>query len=76
MKKNNRNKQIFIVVFLLFLSVFVFISYDMSTRTTAPWNKKKQVESALPGALPGSDSLNLDSLLKDLEKKDSLSKIK
>jgi hypothetical protein len=71
MKNKNRNRQIFIVVFFLFLSVFIFISYDMSTRTTAPWNKKKKVELALPGALPGSDSLNLDSLLRDLEKVDS-----
>jgi hypothetical protein len=68
MNKPNRNRKIFIVVFILFVSLFAFISYDMSSRTTAPWNRPKQLKRALPGALPDSDSLKLDSLLKDIDK--------
>jgi|TARA_R110002124_G_scaffold107175_4_gene259499 hypothetical protein len=67
MKKGNLNRKIFIVVFILFVSSFVYISYDMAQRTTAPWNKKKQLERALPGAIPDSDSLKLDSLLREVE---------
>jgi len=66
MEKKNKNRYIFIVVFILFVALFAYISYDMSTRTTAPWNKPKQLNRALPGALPDSDSLKLDSLLKEV----------
>jgi hypothetical protein len=67
MDKSNRNRKIFIVVFLAFVSLFAYISYDMSSRTTAPWNKPKQLKRALPGALPDSDSLKLDSLLEEVK---------
>ncbi|WP_149242548.1 hypothetical protein [Dyadobacter sp. 32] len=67
MEKSNRNRRVFIIVFIAFVSLFAYISYDMSSRTTAPWNKSKQLDRALPGALPDSDSLKLDSLLKDAE---------
>jgi len=63
MDKPNKNRKIFIIVFILFVALFAYISYDMSSRTTAPWNKPKQLNRALPGALPDSDSLKLDSLL-------------
>lgn len=69
MEKANRNKRIFIVVFLAFVGLFLYISYDMSSRTTAPWNKPKQLKRALPGATPDADSLKLDSLLKEVEEK-------
>jgi len=69
MEKSNKNRYIFIVVFVLFVALFAYISYDMSSRTTAPWNKPKQLNRALPGALPDSDSLKLDSLLEEAEKK-------
>jgi len=69
MDKPNKNRKIFIVVLILFVALFVYISYDMSSRTTAPWNKPKQLNRALPGALPDSDSLKLDSLLEEVEKK-------
>jgi hypothetical protein len=65
----NRNKRTFAIVLILFTSFFAYISYDMSSRTTAPWNKPKQLKRALPGALPDSDSLKLDSLLKETELK-------
>jgi len=67
MEKSNRNRIIFIVVTILFVGLFAFISYDMSTRTTAPWNKPKQLNRALPGATPDSDSLLLDSLLEEVK---------
>ncbi|MCE7061279.1 hypothetical protein [Dyadobacter sp. CY343] len=67
MEKPNKNKRIFVIVFILFVSLFAYISYDMSSRTTAPWNKPKQLNRALPGASPDSDSLKLDSLLKEVE---------
>ncbi|TDE16578.1 hypothetical protein [Dyadobacter psychrotolerans] len=65
MDKPNKNRYIFIVVFILFVALFAYISYDMSSRTTAPWNRPKQLNRALPGALPDSDSLKLDSLLEE-----------
>lgn len=66
MSKQNRNRKIFIVVLIAFVSMFLYISYDMSSRTTAPWNKPKQLKRAMPGALPDSDSLKLDSLLEEV----------
>ncbi len=68
MDKGQLNRKIFIVVCIGFISLFLYISYDMSQRTTAPWNKKKQLDRALPGAIPDSDSLKLDSLLREVEK--------
>ena len=67
MDKPNKNRKIFIIVFISFVALFAYISYDMSSRTTAPWNKPKQLNRALPGALPDSDSLKLDSLLQDVK---------
>ena len=69
MDKPNKNRKIFIVVLISFVALFAYISYDMSSRTTAPWNRPKQLNRALPGALPDSDSLKLDSLLEEVEKK-------
>ncbi|WP_439580880.1 hypothetical protein [Dyadobacter bucti] len=67
MDKPNRNRRIFIIVFILFVALFAYISYDMSSRTTAPWNKPKQLNRAMPGATPDSDSLLLDSLLEEVK---------
>lgn len=67
MEKPNRNRRIFIIVFILFVSLFVYISYDMASRTTAPWNKPKQLDRALPGDLPEADTLGLDSLLNEVK---------
>lgn len=67
MSNQNRNRKIFIIVFIAFVSLFLYISYDMSSRTTAPWNKPKQLKRAMPGALPDSDSLKLDSLLEEVK---------
>jgi len=35
------NRKLFYIVFILFVSVVVFIAIDMGSRTTAPWNKPK-----------------------------------
>ncbi len=34
-----RNQRIFITVFILFLAVIIFLTIDMASHTTAPWNK-------------------------------------
>ncbi|QRR03696.1 hypothetical protein [Dyadobacter sandarakinus] len=67
MGQSNRNRKIFIIVFISFVALFAYISYDMSSRTTAPWNRPKQLNRALPGATPDADSLKLDSLLEEVK---------
>ncbi|MCF0050045.1 hypothetical protein MUK70_28970 [Dyadobacter chenwenxiniae] len=67
MEKQNKSRSVFIVVTILFIALFAYISYDMSSRTTAPWNKPKQLNRALPGATPDADSLLLDSLLEEVK---------
>ncbi|MGR3811738.1 hypothetical protein [Jiulongibacter sp. NS-SX5] len=44
MKKNN----IFKIAFVLFLAIVLYVLYDMSSQTTGPWNKDKQLERVLP----------------------------
>ncbi|WP_166562808.1 hypothetical protein [Emticicia sp. CRIBPO] len=44
----NKNRLVFKIIFVLFLALVLFFLYDMSRQTTAPWNKKKQLERALP----------------------------
>ncbi|MCY7351121.1 MAG: hypothetical protein LH606_10690 [Cytophagaceae bacterium] len=44
----NRQKKIFLIVALLFTLVVALFTIDMARRTTAPWNKKKQVDRVLP----------------------------
>jgi len=64
----NRNRRLFIIIFLAFLFVVILITIDMARRTTAPWNRRKQVERALPGEtqiqVDGTaiDTTGLDSL--------------
>ncbi|MFC3811157.1 hypothetical protein [Lacihabitans lacunae] len=45
---NKRNRNIFRAVFFLFLAIVIYVLYDMARQTTAPWNKKKQLERAIP----------------------------
>ncbi|OIN58149.1 hypothetical protein [Arsenicibacter rosenii] len=60
----NRNKRIFITVFIAFLLVVILITIDMARRTTAPWNKRKQLERALPGgALPGQSGRDTNAVI-------------
>ncbi|WP_394992594.1 hypothetical protein [Emticicia sp.] len=50
MSKNtsdNRNRTIFRIIIFIFLAIVIYFLYDLSRQTTAPWNKKKQLERAL-----------------------------
>jgi hypothetical protein len=42
----NRNRKIFVIVSIVFVAIVVLIAADMARRTTAPWNKKKQIVRA------------------------------
>ncbi len=60
----NRNRRIFIVVFIVFTTVVALLAIDMARRTTAPWNRRKQLERALPAQRtdgPLIDTLSLDT---------------
>lgn len=49
MENNNsskRNRTIFRVIFIAFLAIVIYFLYDLSRQTTAPWQKKKQLERA------------------------------
>jgi len=35
-----KNRLIFYIVFAVFLSIVLFIAYDMGSRTTPPWKRK------------------------------------
>jgi hypothetical protein len=61
----NRNRRIFIIVFVVFTTIVALFAIDMASRTTAPWNKRKQLERALPGAADGTavDTAATDTLL-------------
>ncbi|UFH52135.1 hypothetical protein [Spirosoma sp. KNUC1025] len=60
----NRNRRIFIVVFVVFTTIVALLAIDMASRTTAPWNKHKELERALP-AKDGTvvDTAAADTLL-------------
>lgn len=57
----NRNRRIFIIVFIAFTLIVVMLTVDMASRTTAPWNRKKQVSRALPGQSDNGKALQLDT---------------
>lgn len=38
-----KQKKIFVAIAILFLVIIVVITVDMMTKTTAPWNKKKEL---------------------------------
>lgn len=59
----NRNRRIFIVVFIAFTAIVALLAIDMGRRTTAPWNKRREVERALPGAQHPTDTLFSDDTL-------------
>ncbi|MCA0364743.1 MAG: hypothetical protein LCH67_11930 [Bacteroidetes bacterium] len=43
-----KNNKIFKIVFFLFLLCVIAVLIDMARQTTVPWNKKKQLERAIP----------------------------
>lgn len=61
----NRNRRIFIIVFIVFTTIVAFFAIDMASRTTAPWNKRREAERALPTAVDGTavDTMATDTLL-------------
>lgn len=58
----NRNRRIFIIVFVVFTAVVALLAIDMASRTTAPWNKRREVERAFPA---GKDGTAIDTLMAD-----------
>ena len=50
----NRNRRIFIIVFISFTAIVALFAIDMASRTTAPWNKPRQVERAFPAQRDGT----------------------
>lgn len=58
--KMNRNRKIFIIVTIVFVAVIALIAVDMARRTTAPWNKKKQIVRAFDVS-SDSDSIVVDT---------------
>ncbi|HAK77533.1 MAG TPA: hypothetical protein DCR35_17205 [Runella sp.] len=56
----NRNRKIFIIVSIIFVAIFVGIAIDMASRTTAPWNKKKQLVRAFD-VTSDADSIGIDT---------------
>lgn len=61
----NRNRRLFIVVFIVFTVIIALLAIDMASRTTAPWNKRREVERAFPTRKDGTkvDTLGADTLL-------------
>jgi hypothetical protein len=57
----NRNRRIFIIIFIAFTLLVVMLTVDMASRTTAPWNRKKQATRALPGDRVQDKSLLIDT---------------
>lgn len=37
----SKSKRIFLIIALVFLAIVLYMAYDISQRTTAPWNKHK-----------------------------------
>ncbi|AQG82328.1 hypothetical protein [Spirosoma montaniterrae] len=59
----NRNRRIFIAVFVLFTALVILVTIDMASQTTAPWNKRKQAERAFKRDGVVTDSVANDTLL-------------
>jgi len=59
----NKNRKIFIIVSLLFVTAVIIVAVDMARRTTAPWNKKKQIIRAFDVTTP-IDSIAIDTMSK------------
>lgn len=56
----NRNRKLFIIASIVFVSIVALIAIDMARRTTAPWNKKKQIVRAFD-VTAESDSIAVDT---------------
>ena len=58
--KMNRNRKLFIIASIIFVSIVALIAIDMARRTTAPWNRKKQIIRAFD-VTSESDSIEVDT---------------
>ena len=58
----NRNRRIFIIVFVVFTTIVALLAIDMGSRTTAPWNRRRQAERAFSA---GKNDIVIDSLTAD-----------
>lgn len=56
----NRNRKIFVAATIIFVTIVTLVAIDMARRTTAPWNKKKQIVRAFDIATP-ADSIGIDT---------------
>jgi uncharacterized membrane protein len=56
----NKNRKVFIIISIVFIAFFVGVAIDMARRTTAPWNKKKQIIRAFD-VTSEADSIGLDT---------------
>jgi len=56
----NRNRKLFIIASIIFVSIVALIAIDMARRTTAPWNRKKQIIRAFD-VTSESDSIEVDT---------------
>jgi hypothetical protein len=59
----NRSKKIFVAISIVFLLALLYVSYDISTRTTFPGSKsqlKERLKKDYMDADSVSDSLNYD----------------
>lgn len=59
----NKNRRVLFVVALIFTIIIALLAVDMGRRTTAPWNKRRQLERALPVETDGTgvDTSALDT---------------
>lgn len=48
------------MVFFIFILAVIGVTYDMARRTTAPWNKKKQIIRAWEG---DADTAKVDTTI-------------
>jgi uncharacterized integral membrane protein len=44
----NKNNRIFKILFVAFILAVLLVLFDLARQTSAPWNKKKQIERAIP----------------------------
>ncbi|WP_234735431.1 hypothetical protein [Tellurirhabdus bombi] len=60
----NRNRRILFIGALIFTLIVAWVAVDMARRTTAPWNKRRQLERALPPTMQ-SDGTSIDTMAVD-----------
>lgn len=60
----SRSKKIFTALAVVFFMLLLYVSYDISTRTTFP-GSKPQLKERIKGDYSASDSLSYDSVRND-----------